>query len=119
MDIDQAIRSFRSAAIKKGDFATPAPRDHVLHKTMADAWRCLCDRGPEGLEAFKSLLSDESRHVRCWVASQLLACGDTSGLHVLEADAAAGGVRGFSSEMVLTEWKAGRLRPPLGSVEGG
>ncbi len=48
--------------------------------------------------------------------AQLLALGDDSGIAVLETNAAKGGLDGFVSEMVLEEWKAGRLGPPLGSV---
>lgn len=81
---------------------------------MSAAWRALEKDGQVGREAFRSLLADESPHVRCWVASQLLGLGDDSGLSVLEASAEEGGFRGFSSEMVISEWRAGRLRPPLG-----
>ena len=84
---------------------------------MAQAWQALERIGDEGRRAFKELLTDESRHVRTWVASQLLALGDESGIPVLEADASSGGVSGFDSEMVLREWEQGRLKPPLGTAE--
>ncbi len=116
MTIDEAIRRFRSAAIEKGDFAEPALRDHVLVDEMKEAWQILESHGKAGRRAFQALLSDESRHVRGWVAAQLLALGDGSMVAVLEADASAGGVHGFDSEMVLKEWRGGRLKPPLGTV---
>ncbi len=116
MAIEELVHRFREAAIEKGTFAEPASKDHALHKAMSVAWRQLHALGTEGQEAFKALLADDSRHVRSWVAAQLLALGDESGLLVLEADAEKGGLDGFSSEIALKEWKAGRLGPPLGNV---
>lgn len=116
MAIDEVIRQFREAAIAKGTFAEPAARDHALHEAMAAAWRRLHAYGPVGQGAFKALLSDDSRHVRAWVAAQLLALGDESGVPLLEADAAQDDLDGFSSQTVLSEWRAGRLGPPLGNV---
>ena len=116
MRIQEAIAEFRQAAIAKAEFAQPAGRDHALHAAMSAAWRELEAHGDEGRRAFRSMLSDESPHVRCWVASQLLALGDYSGLEVLEESAASGGLRGLSSTSVLEEWRAGRLGPPLGNL---
>lgn len=82
MGIEDAIQQFREAAISKGTFAEPAARDHAFHKAMSVAWRQLHASGPVGQDAFKALLSDDSRHVRAWAAAQLLALGDESGLPV-------------------------------------
>ena len=117
MSLEEAIARFREAAIEKGDYAEPASRDKELHAELSAAWRALWGRGEVGQKAFKALLTDDSRHVRCWVASQLLAGGDESGSHVLQVDVAEGGLQGFASAMVLKEWKAGRLGFPLGSMD--
>ena len=114
MSIDDAVRQFRRAAIEKGDFAAPAAEDAALHESMVAAWQALERRGPAGRSAFRALLCDDSRHVRGWVASQLLALGDESGVRVLESDAQLGGLGGLASRTVLAEWKSGRLEPPLG-----
>ena len=111
-----AISQFRQAAIEKGDFAEPANRDHTLFAAMAEAWRALEEHGADGHAAFRGLLADQSAHVRSWVAAQLLGDGDTSGVTVLEAEAALGGIGGFAAEMVLKEWREGRLAPPFGRV---
>lgn len=116
MVIDELVIQFCEAAIEKGTFAKPTAKDHALHEAMSVVWRRLHEMGTEGQEAFRALLADDSRHVRSWVAAQLLALGDESGVSVLEADAALGGLDGFSSKMVLEEWKAGRLGPPLGNT---
>jgi hypothetical protein len=117
MEISEAVQQFRQAALRKGDCAVPASLDHALHSRMAEAWRELENHGEQGRRAFKALLADESPYVRSWVASQLLALGDESGIAVLRSDVAAGGVRGLDAEMVLEEWLAGRLSPPFGAVD--
>lgn len=115
--VDDAISAFRQAAIEKGAFARPPARDHALHAAMAAAWRALNAQGEAGRQAFASLLNDESRFVRTWVAAVLLSRGDNRGVIVLEADAEAPDLQGFSSQMVLREWRADRLGCPFG--EGG
>lgn len=117
MKVGEAVERFRRAAIEKGDFAEPAARDHALHEEMVQAWQALERIGREGREAFRSLLEDSSPHVRTCVAAQLLALGDEIGVPVLEAEVASGGLCGFESEMVLGEWRLGRLGPPLGTVD--
>ena len=114
MRIEEAIRQFRRAAIEKADFARPASRDHALHAAMASAWLVLEDHGVAGRDAFASLLWDESVHVRGWAAAQLLALGDERAVPSLEADSEATGLPGLSAKTVLQEWRAGRLKPPLG-----
>lgn len=113
MNIENLIQQFRQAAIEKGEFSEPASKDHALFDVMARAWRSLDALGDEGRAAFKGLLSDESRFVRCWVAGQLLGLGDTAGVEVLEADAALGDIQAFNAEMTLEEWRKGRLGPPF------
>ena len=81
------------------------------------AWQVLEGYGPDGREAFACLLFDECPHVCSWVASQLLALGDERGIPVLEAIVEEGGLIGFTCEMVLREWMAGNLKPPLGTVD--
>jgi hypothetical protein len=113
MSIDEAITQFRSAAIEKADWAEPGNRDRALFEQMEAAWRNLNQYGAEGRQAFKGLLIDESRHVRGWVAAQLLGSGDQSGVPMLEAESLEPGMRGFTADMVLREWRGGRLKPPF------
>ncbi|MCA9644692.1 MAG: hypothetical protein KC492_28575 [Myxococcales bacterium] len=113
MNIPDAITAFRQAAVAKAEFSVPAARDHALHAEMARAWQVLSSHGPPGLEAFRVLLSDPSPHVRCWTASQLLALGHEHAFAVLEALVADDGPCSFSSKIVLREWRAGGLKPPL------
>ena len=113
VSISDAIDRFRRAAIEKGNYASSTDEDHALRQAMSESWRDLESHGAVGREAFGALMADESRHVRAWAAAQLLSFGDERAVVVLEADASTGGVSGLGSAMVLREWKAGRLKPPL------
>ena len=109
MAIQDLLQKFRLAAIEKSEFVGPASKDHALFDLMAESWRALDSLGEEGQEAFKELLSDDSRFVRCWVAGQLLGLGDTSGVEVLVADSALSDIQAFNSEMTPREWRKGSL----------
>jgi hypothetical protein len=113
MTILEAIEEFRAAAIAKADFAAPASRDHALHRRMADAFEYLASQGSEGHTAFFAMLHDESPHVRDWVAAQLLSQDDEAAVPVMEQLAAEPGIRGFTAETTLKEFRAGRLRSPF------
>ena len=113
MSVESAILRFRSAALEKGEFHEDSSRDHELHAQMASAWIELESTGETGRLAFSALLEDESNHVRCWVATQLLAHGDESAVSVLRALVSDGGLLGFEAKIVLKEWEADRLKPPF------
>jgi hypothetical protein len=104
--------------MEKGDFVTPARKDHRLHRQMQKAWRFLAEQGEAGKNAFAGLLTDESVHVRTWVAAQLLSEGNERAVRVLEkiAQEDSSGLTGFAAETTLKEWKRGRLSPPFGSA---
>ncbi len=117
MNISEAIIQFRSAADEKGNGAGSTEKavdDHRLFELMADAWRVLQGHGSKGDEAFRSLVEDDSRHVRLWAASQLLGLGDETILPIIESEASKGDFTAFLAEMTLAEWKKGRLGPPFG-----
>jgi hypothetical protein len=118
MSIEEAIEQFRRAAIEKGDFASPPKRDNALARKMHEARRALWNEGESGESAFRSLLMDESPHVRVWVATELIASGDQAARLVLEELAEQRGLLGFNAAVVLQEFDAGRLRPPFRNESG-
>ena len=69
------------------------------------------------ITAFKAMLHDDSRHVRGWVAAQLLAMGDETALLVLESEVELGGMGGFAAEVTIEEWRKGKLGPPFPVAE--
>jgi hypothetical protein len=114
MRVEEAIQQFREAAIRKAEADLSTAEDHALYSLLKSAWRAIEGHGPAGRAVFAALLDDESIHVRGWAAAQLLALGDERAAPVLEADSQAEGLVGFAATIVLKEWRAGRLKPPLG-----
>ena len=111
--IETALSQFRAAAIEKGDFATPAQRDHALHRQMKGAAEALDAAGDLGEAAFRTLLEDESAHVRSWAAAELLSRGDPAARSVLERIAREAGPIALAAKMTLGEHRAGHLRSPF------
>ena len=106
------VRTFRVAAIEKGDDPS-TPRGLQLYEQMAAAYHALMASGPDGRRAFEELLTDESMHVRVWVAAALLHGGDPKARSVLEAITAVKGIVGWEAEVTLQEYDAGRLGSPF------
>jgi hypothetical protein len=115
-DIAGLVEAFRSAAIEKGDVAKSTRQDHALHARLATAHDALFGRGAAGVAAFEALLTDESPHVRSWVAAELLVRGRPQARPVLQALSESHGLIAFSARMTLQEHDAGRLRSPCGST---
>jgi hypothetical protein len=110
---DQAIESFRRAAISKGDMGTPATLDHQLVEAMLHALQALDQQGQEGQAGFRRLLEDPSPHVRMWAAAELLSRDDRSARLTLEQLTGVAGQVGFSARHTLAEYDAGRLKSPF------
>lgn len=71
---------------------------------------------PAGRNAFAQLLADDSLIVASWVAAALLADGNVDAVPVLEKTAEQPGMLGFSAQMILREYRAGRLKGPFGAA---
>ena len=111
--IERALSDFRAAAIEKGEFATPAERDRALYRKMKAAVEALEAEGEAGEAAFRTLLDDESAHVRAWAAAELLSRGDDSARSVLERISREQGSIGLAAKLTLAEHRARRLRSPF------
>ena len=114
-ELAAALKEFCAAAVEKGDFASPAKRDHQLHDAMAQAVTKLRSFGGPGSVALRTLLKHESQHVRSWAATELLAAGDEAARPVLEALTSKPGLVGSDAKIVLREYESGRLRSPFGT----
>ena len=117
MDVIDMIRRFREAAIRKGDGSSDPRLDSRLHAQMAETCRELDAQGESGSAALRSLLHDESAWVRSWVAAHLLSRRDDQARPVLEALAEDSGLVGFAAQMVLDEFRKGRLKSPFGGPD--
>jgi hypothetical protein len=112
--VSSLVDAFRQAAIEKGDFATPAKRDHQLYDAMRNSYVELKSMGRTGDDALTLLLDDDSVHVRTWIAAALLVDGNIRARQVLES--IANGSRGatrLDAQMVLEEFDKGTLKSPF------
>lgn len=75
-DTSSLVAEFCTAAIQKGDFASPAKLDHELHTRMKKAAAQLHSLGELGMRALEAMLEHESPHVRSWIAAELLSKGN-------------------------------------------
>jgi hypothetical protein len=107
------IAAFRSAAIAKGDIASPRSLDLALLQRLADAFHELDSAGPDGRAAFKQLLADRSPHVRRWTAAQLLSEGDPDALPVLQTLAQEHSPLGLIAQRLLADHAAGTPKAPF------
>jgi hypothetical protein len=93
-----------------------SPRlDQQFHQVMSESYGILASESSRGLEAFKRLLTDESPHVRSWVAADLLARGDVAALPVLQELACLSGFVGFAARRTIQAFEGGGLQSPFGS----
>ena len=113
MPVSDAIAAFRSAAIAKGDIASPRSLDIAFLERLAAAFDELDAAGPEGRAALKHLLKDRSPYVRRWAAHQLLSEGDLDALPILQAIAVEQTPLGLTVENLLADHAAGRLTSPF------
>ena len=112
MNIEQAITSYRNAAIAKE--SEGGPNDHALHDRMVSPYRELCAIGSDGMDSFRALLQDANPEVRIWVAAQFLATGETAALPILHEIANGSGLVAFNARMALAEYSSASLDKPLG-----
>lgn len=115
-EIATAMSEFRAAAVAKGSAGRrSAEGDHALHGRMVTAVAKFSAAGAAGTNALRQLASDPSPLVRSWAASELLSQGEPAMVPVLEELAEYMGLLGFNAQMVLREYRAGRLGSPFGA----
>jgi hypothetical protein len=82
------------------------------HDRLALAYRTLRARGPGSQAKLLHLIRDPEVGVRAWAAAHALEFSPAEGEPVLVELAAKSDIEGFSAQMTLREWRAGRLRFP-------
>jgi hypothetical protein len=93
------------AAYTRGDSRT-ANRNYDKLAVLLPKLRATADRGEEIL---RRLMKDPSDSVATWAATHSLPIAEKEALAILGAIARREGIIGFSAEMVIKEWKSGRL----------
>jgi hypothetical protein len=94
-----------AAASANGDYKT-ANRSYDKLVGLLPGLRSSHDQGKESL---RRLMKDPSDAVSLWAATHSLPIAGEDALAILEAIAKKGGIIGLEAEMVIKEWKAGRL----------
>ena len=113
IDIAHEIDTFRTCAIRKGDFAATIAFERQLYAGMADAYQKLMRAGGEGQRASKVLLKDENVYVRSWAATQLLAQKDNDARAAMQTLTKTPGRMGESARATLEADAKGQLQAPF------
>lgn len=100
--------AMQGAATDRGDHEEA----NTAHDALIRALAVLRDSSDRGRSALAGLLEHEDPHVRCWAATHLLPLDEEAATRALEALRSEPPFVGFNAEMVLREWKAGRLKVP-------
>lgn len=105
--------SFRNAAIAHGSgtLGGNAQSTNRAHDRVIKALQLLRLYPDQGREALSELAKDSNNSVRAWAATYLLPLDQERAITVLE-DVARNdeSIIGLDAEIVLREWKAGRLK---------
>ena len=102
-----ALASAYGRATDEGD----SKKANQSHDKLMHALRDLDNASPNGRLALRGLYSHSDPWVRCWAASHLLH-RDPDGAEVVLAEISKlDGFVGLDAEIILAEWKEGRLEP--------
>src|SRR5262245_25446244 len=108
LDMLVAAAAAHGAATERGDYKVGNKKYREL-KAALQSLRSTVETWPE---VRQERLSHEHPHVRCWAATHLLAPRPGPAVATLESLASQPGIAAFNAQMVLREWRAGRLRAP-------
>ena len=106
---------YELAAAAHGE-ATLAGDDKKANQSYSDIIRHLSNlrkQEDDGEASLFSLSKSENRSVACWASTHLLTTNEAEAiLRLEELTEIDSGPVGFDAEMVLKEWRAGRLKLP-------
>lgn len=106
--VQELIRRYYAGAATNTDCNSTPDEANRAHDEMHDAYRLLRTTS-EGREAISALMDDGNPGVRLWAAAHSLFWKPDRARAVLKRLAAEGGLLGFTAEMTLREFDAGRL----------
>ncbi len=109
----ELVTVYAAAAAIADRLDVPATRQNRAADCLAAVYRELRRRGPDAQAALLPLVTDPNPGVRLWAAVHALEFDPARGEPVVaEAARSDPSLRGFSAQITLREWKAGRLRFP-------
>lgn len=106
--VTELVSEYARAAAKAGRLDSHSRRQNRAAHLVAAIYRELRDRDQRA--ALLPLLESEDAGVRGWTAAHALEFAPDEATAVLEAAVSEPFPHGFNAEMVLKEWRAGRLR---------
>ena len=112
--IERLLEDYAAAAVKHGE-STEKGNSRVANKSyrlIVRALRKLDGASPQGRRVLRHLYSHVDSSVRLWAASHLLGVDPEGAVAILEEVSKGPGILAFDAEMVLKEWRAGRLKIP-------
>ena len=95
-------------ASKQGDYKITNKNYYLL----IEAYLIIKSYGEEGEKLLIDLFNDENDSVRCWAATHSLEINESKAIKILKKLKSGKGIIAFNAEMVLSEWKKGRLKLP-------
>lgn len=109
-----AASEYANSAVEQG--AATDRGDHekanAAHDRLMWALASLRESPDRGRSVLQAFLHHKDPHLRCWAATHLLPLDEAAATHVLKSQVSEPPFVGFNAEMVLREWRAGRLRVP-------
>lgn len=109
----QLVECFRGGALDYKRYVSPGTANSreagKAVKALQGAKAELQKRGKDSFRLLYVLLSDPDPGVRNWAASSLLGEFPQEAERVLVANVASDGPGSHSAQMILDEWRAGRL----------
>ena len=113
MTIDQKVQEFVDLTISHHDSIYEGNRkqERRIHSSLE---KCICEikQYPQWQKSILKLLSHNNNSVRIKAASMLLPYKTQKAIHVLWLCSLKAGIDGLNAQMILREWKAGRLKFP-------
>jgi hypothetical protein len=94
-----------ATASMNGDYRTA----NRIYDKLVEVLLKLRSTPDQGKDILRRLKKDSSDAVSMWAATHSLPNDEEDALAILEGIAKKGGIIGLNAEMVIKEWKAGRL----------
>ncbi|MDQ2772545.1 MAG: hypothetical protein M3Y54_18815 [Bacteroidota bacterium] len=106
------LEQYRAAAFQHGQATErgDARTANKQYEQVMRAYRGIKQHGEEAMMHLGPLLKDDDFSVASWAAAHLLPYDEQQATTVLQHICKQPGIVAFSAEMVLREWKNGRLR---------
>ncbi|MBQ3300600.1 MAG: DUF2019 domain-containing protein [Eggerthellaceae bacterium] len=112
MNDEELVKRYVDAARQHGKAMTrpiDSDRANQMSDIICERLKVMRQRPDRERTLLEPLLDNKDASVRCWAATHFLSLDESRAVAVLEFISRMKGVIGFTAEMVLQEWRIGRL----------